>query len=314
MTCLRIVPSSQEFTPPPHLIKILCDFHEIKEGSITFGVDGDSALQQAFSLFLPNIDDPCFGLIAAIHQVRKECPIEWKAIHIKGHQDDHLDFDKLDIWGQLNVEADPLAKCTIPLTKASPCHCIIPKEPRSLWYGSRKISNIEEELYNIIHSEEGRAHWANKDKFPNESIDFIHWGAIGRGIKGLPRLRRNFVAKYCVGMMGVEKFMKQWKQSSHNQCPRCGAQETTHHVVACPAPEAREVWLKAVKNLRSWMELARTDPMIIELVCRVLESFPPHNQTSQFQDRSINLAMLQWSDIGLHLLTEGWVAIEWEEA
>jgi hypothetical protein len=58
------------------LIKCLCDFHGIKEGAITFGCDGEVALNQAFSQILPTIDTPSFDLLAAIHRIRKDCPIE----------------------------------------------------------------------------------------------------------------------------------------------------------------------------------------------------------------------------------------------
>jgi hypothetical protein len=86
----------------------------MKEGVITFGCDGESALNQAFSTTLPSIDDPGFDLLAAIHVIRKERPIEWTTLHIKGHQDDHKDVQELDVWGQMNVEADALAKMPFP--------------------------------------------------------------------------------------------------------------------------------------------------------------------------------------------------------
>ncbi len=44
------------------LIKCLCAFYGIKEGAITFGCDGESALNQAFSSNLPFIGDPGFDL------------------------------------------------------------------------------------------------------------------------------------------------------------------------------------------------------------------------------------------------------------
>jgi hypothetical protein len=163
----------------------------------------------------------------------------------------------------------------------------------SLWYGGRKLSSSAEELYGLIHSEEGHNYWVNKEKLPEESMDFIHWDAIGWAIHGLPWSRRNFVAKFCVGMMGVGKCMKRWKQWSHDQCPWCGKQKNTLHVVECPAPEAHKVWSKAVKNFRSWMQSARTDPAIMEYVCKALENWSASSQIGSHYDKSINLAILQ---------------------
>lgn len=66
----------------------LCAFYEVYEGGISFRCDGESALIKAFSSSLPFIDEPCFDLLAAIHKIRKECPIKWNVTHIQGHQDD----------------------------------------------------------------------------------------------------------------------------------------------------------------------------------------------------------------------------------
>ena len=51
-----------------------------------------------------------FDLIQAILHARKASPIEWKFIHIKGHQDDIKEYRDLTRWEQLNIKADELAK------------------------------------------------------------------------------------------------------------------------------------------------------------------------------------------------------------
>lgn len=205
---------------------------------------------------------PSFDILAAIHSIRRVCLIKWTTLHIKGHQDDHKEVKELDRWGQLNVEADSLAKSAIPCAKASNWHYIVPEEPCSVWYGGLKIQNVRDKVHDIIHSAAGRTYWANRDKFLKDTGSFIHWEAIGRALKGLPRARRDFVIKFCVGMMGVGHCMKRWKKWSHDICPRCGTKETIQHVISCPATEAREVWIKEIKGLQDWMEGAGTDPNI----------------------------------------------------
>lgn len=296
------------------LIKSLCIYHGIKEGAITFGCNGEAALNQAFSPMLPSIDAPSFDILATIHLIRKECPIKWTTLHIKGHQDDHQDVKELGQWGQLNVEADSLAKSVIPRAKASNRHYNIPGEPCSVRYRGQKITNIRAEVHHIIHSEEGRTYWANKDKFHRDTGNFIHWEAIGRVLKGLPRARRNFVTKFCIGMMGVGHCMECWKKWSHVKCPRCGAKETIQHVISHPAPAAREVWTKGIKGLRVWMEGVSTDPQIIELVIGAISNKEQGDQLVCGQDHSLQVVMLQQEDIGLDLIVEGWPAIEWEDA
>jgi len=81
-------------------------------------------------------------------------------------------------------------------------------------------------------------------------------------------------------MMGVGHCMKCWKKWSHDKCLRCGATETIKHVISCPAPAAREVWAKAVKGLRDWMEGVRTDPQIMESVVGTMSSKEIINQAA----------------------------------
>jgi hypothetical protein len=37
-------------------------------------------------------------------------PAEWISRHVRGHQEDHVHYEDLDRWGQLNVDMDTLAK------------------------------------------------------------------------------------------------------------------------------------------------------------------------------------------------------------
>jgi hypothetical protein len=66
----------------------LCSYHNVSSGVVYFGCDGLSALWQSFSPFPPTIDAPSYDLLAAIHNARQICPVEWITLHIKGHQDD----------------------------------------------------------------------------------------------------------------------------------------------------------------------------------------------------------------------------------
>jgi len=87
----------------------------------------------------------------------------------------------------MNVAVDALAKNSIPIAKVSKRHYRVPGEPCSLRYGGCKISDITEEVCDIIHSEEGRIYWANKGKVPKDTVHFIYWEAKGCALKEMPR-------------------------------------------------------------------------------------------------------------------------------
>ena len=50
-----------------------------------------------------------FDLTEEIYQTHQRYRIASSFIHVKGHQDDHIEFEKLPLMAQLNVEADELA-------------------------------------------------------------------------------------------------------------------------------------------------------------------------------------------------------------
>ena len=129
----------------------LCDYYNVSSGGVYFGCDGLSALQQSFSLFPPAIDTPIYDILSAIHNARILCPVEWTTLHIKGHQDDDLSYDHLDRWGQLNVEADALAKAVLSSGQGYVCHYLVPFEPWSVWFKGKKLSQLSKQIYCIIH-------------------------------------------------------------------------------------------------------------------------------------------------------------------
>jgi hypothetical protein len=58
----------------------------------------------------PSIQDASHDILQALHHEIAKSPIKWKGVHIKGHQDDNLQFEKLNRPSQLNVLADHMAK------------------------------------------------------------------------------------------------------------------------------------------------------------------------------------------------------------
>jgi len=191
------------------LIHSLCNFFQIEEGSVTIGCDGLSALHQAFSSFTPpSTDCPSFDLIMAIHQLCKCSQIQWQPQYVAGHQVDHAPFEQLDRLGQLNVEADNLAKAHTCNAKLRPRHYAMFGEPWSLYYRGCKLQKLSKEIIHIIHSQEAIAYWTAKEKVQPLLLQFINWEAIDKAMKSQNRARRIFLAKHTMGMCGVGQWMK----------------------------------------------------------------------------------------------------------
>jgi len=152
------------------LVNNLCQKLAITSGYITLGCDGLSALQKTLETNpVIQLSEPNFDLLAAIKKEIKASPLVWEYQYIEGHQDDHKASSELEKWSQMNVEADALAKGLIPIAKTSPRHFCIPNEPWSIWFSSKKLLQLQTQIYDIVHSPEARAYWQEKDKIPRLS-------------------------------------------------------------------------------------------------------------------------------------------------
>jgi hypothetical protein len=142
---------------------------------------------------------------------------------VKSHQDDHSPHENLDRWAKLNVEMDKRAKQHIDITKRSPRHFMVSAEPWSIWYHGKKImSDLTKTLYDLVHSDEAKEYWKQKEKITTTDINSVNWDLIEVAMKESTRFWRIFISKHASGRCGVGKFMKRWKQRQDDSCPRCG--------------------------------------------------------------------------------------------
>lgn len=291
-----------------------CSFYNIQEGTIEFACDGLSALNRAFShVSLLSVAEPSYDMLVAIRRQWVHSTILWEIRHVEGHQDDKRSVDLLDRWGKLNVEMDMAAKQYIATAKQRPRHYLLKHDPWSLWYNNHKlVKNVKETLYNIVHSVEARVYWTDKEKIENQCFDYLNWDAIGLAMKSQGRPKCLFISKQTVGMCGVGKFMKIWKQRDSDKCPRCEASEDAAHVLTCSGAGADAVWDNSLKNLEEWMIVNQTDPDIQEAILKSLHKWRTDDVDSLPIHESIRVAMDQQNDIGWQALLEGWAAMEWE--
>jgi hypothetical protein len=292
------------------LVYLLCDHFDIKQGSVTIGCDGISALHQAFSTYTPpSVDCPSFNLIMAIHRIRQRTPISWNPLHVAGHQDDHARFEDLDRISQLNVEADSLAKSFISTARLHPRFYDLKEEPWSIYYDGCKLLTFPKEIYNIIHFAEAFQYWGAREKIDPALLIFVQWGVITAAMKGMERSNCLYLSKHTMGMCGVGKWMKRWKERETADCPRCVAFEAAPHVLLCPGQSTLALWNKVLTSLSNWMTSVQTAPCIMEAILIGL-----NNWRFGYTTPLICVALAQQFDIGWNLFLKGWLSIEWETA
>jgi hypothetical protein len=226
------------------IIEALVQFHDIEHGTIELACDCKSGLTSIFSHQYDTPSQPHHDLIHEIRIRISSSPIEWKFRHVRGHQDKHVSFHLLDMWEQLNVEMDGLAKSfwnehhlTTPYFYPSNT------SGWSLWTGHHKLSNWNRtKLYHHAQSAEILTHRSDRRKIPSQLITSIDWAASKSAIKLLGLNKSLWIPKWIAGFAPVGKVLQRNHLQTHDECPRCSASETTSHVIKCPAPGAVKQW------------------------------------------------------------------------
>ncbi len=163
-----------------------------------------------------------------------------------------------------------------------------------------------------MHSEEARSYWTNKEKTEGHLADYVNWDAISSTMKSTELTKRIFITKHTVGMCGVGKFMKIWKQRDSEICPRCDEPEDATHIWKCQGAEANGVWKKSLSNLDDWMTSVQTDPDIQQALLTSLNNWRFSEDTEFYIPFSLKMVIEQQHDIGWSLFLEGWTSFEWE--
>ena len=92
------------------IIDVIVWAHSITEGSITIALDGESALEQSQSTAPLSADQKSFDYLQVIWRWIRLSPLTFKFRHVSGHQTDHVLYNKLDWWGEMNEKMDFNAK------------------------------------------------------------------------------------------------------------------------------------------------------------------------------------------------------------
>ena len=297
------------------IVEALVTMHSIQQGTIELGCDCESALTVLFEHEYDTPSQPHHDMIHAIRTKLAESPITWKFRHVRGHQDKHRNFLELDMWSQLNVEMDSLAKAYWNTTSST----VAPFYPFnasgwSLWIGERKLTNWDRTaLYNHAQSTDIISHWSIRRKLPIHLIHSIHWEASEAAIKRLGLHKSLWVPKWLGGFAPVGKVLQRYKTQPHAECPRCSAFEDTAHVLKCKAPLAAKQWKASLALLDEWMLKSATMPDIRSAILNRLQAWQDEDPTPapNYHWPGINELITQQHLVGWRAFLEGCVLKDW---
>ncbi len=156
-----------------------------------------------------------------------------------------------------------------------------------------------------------KLYWLKKKHIDQDNFDSIHWSALHQAHRESSQSHQAFVIKSSVGMCGVGKFLKRWKQSSTSACPRFSADsEDITHVWKSPAPEVKDLWTTTIANLRTWLDEQHTDPRLSNILLTYLHCWRESLPFPEASNRLHDLVQNQ-SDIGWDGPFYGWMSQHW---
>ena len=305
---------------------LLQDNAKSLSGTIHIGCDGESALNHCFSpakCLTSSSSD--YDMIIAIRRRLYQYPnLEWKTHHIKGHQDDHQNFEDLDPWAQLNVQCDRWAK--------ERWHYLEQQHGESLYPPQVAIQNapwairINGNLVNKHLKATLREHcsgsilqqyWEKRKRFKQQPATTIDWDSSHKALKSMNQGQRREFIKHHSGNQATNKNMLRRKKRDTEACPRCSAPvEDSKHIITCPHPTATELWEKSLDHIEQWLQNSQTDPKISSIILSRLHSWRTNTDPEIFDGLPITLDQLLFKqdNIGWEAAFRGCWSHGWAEA
>jgi hypothetical protein len=173
-------------------VNIVCEVHGITEGDIEVGLDGDQAMKNIFGKWLLNPRQADYDLLKDICAKIAKSSVTWMGRWVEGHQDDHIRYEDMDRWGQLNVECDGLAKvywnaCNERDDWLLPNQAFA-NEGWSVWIEEKKLTKLDQQaIYNYVFSKRTKAYWSRKHHLSTTNmITNINWGSMSEIAQSAP--------------------------------------------------------------------------------------------------------------------------------
>ena len=179
---------------------------------------------------------------------------EW----VRGHQDRHKEYEKLDTYTKLNVQADHLAgdyqdrKGTF-----RPLAPVLPSCPAMISIrGISVTSNIFKQLVRAYTEPRYMGYLQTKHNWTDSTVQSIVWKSLSLAID---RIDRNvLLTKVCNNILPTFHQLYRFGMHNSNKCPLCDADETMQHMIQCEHLSRTSWRCGLIKALRTKMTATNT--------------------------------------------------------
>ena len=299
-----------------HLLKALWSHYSLPRVPVRMGLDGKHARLNSFESTHINWEFPSWDLLMANRQLISEVKeiIELSHFYVRGHQNKGCTV--LGLEETLNTWADEIAGVRRLQAERMDNPFIDRTISGGTWIlcidGIRCVNNCTEA---IKHRVDGKPllDKVQAQRFPNISVDLIDWKPLGAALQELQGTERRWIAQGASRNAPVGVNMLVRKHWTNDKCPRCGAQETHHHILHCP--EAPNIWARSVRRLYLWLLQQRTDPALAdvlrkELLCWHSYKEPTHRIPLRLKEAINQQRLIGWDETIYGCFSKLWAPIQ----
>lgn len=188
----------------------------------------------------------------------------WDYYHVRGHQDDQINFHTLTRLAQLNYIAHSLAKKAISELGAEDLvhHDKFPLELVAVYVEKKKMtSDTAKHIRFCAHKILARASYNELGiLFPNQ-FDKVDWFNVYEVLCGVPKMFNVCACKQVMNCAPTNANQALfWKNHDPKYLSCCREYKTGAHVLVCKESGRVDALQQAIDNLGSWLEEHDTDP------------------------------------------------------
>jgi len=207
----------------------------------------------------------------------KDFPFASSYHHVKAHQDDTVDWDKLSRPSQLNCACDAAAKKRIlEFLPHSHPQRPFPCEPLMMIVENTKTTSDTDSILRFTaHKQEARELFARLHIMTPDQFDEVSWQDVHATLHKLPKMFQLFTGKQVFGVSAVLANLSKQKEFSHlgDKCPSClMSKETTSHILYCREFGRVRCLNMMIHRITQWLESVGTTPELTDLLSDFLRS------------------------------------------
>jgi hypothetical protein len=238
--------------------------------------------------------------------------------HVKAHQDDWLDWNKLSRPAQLNCACDIKAKSKIQTADLAnlPPQRPFPMEPLTLYVGNEKMTTDSGATIRFAaHKAEARAVFHRCGILNPASFDKVWWEVVHSTLHSLPTMFAVWACKQVFGYAATYYRLNQRDKGNFPSpvCPCCTLSiETTGHILFCQEEGRSKLLTTSSNSLLHWMLSVDTSRDLVFLIVQFVRSRGNRSMEEICREHSLPEIFLSFAmeqdDIGWRRFMEGMVA------